>query len=178
MSNFLSVLYDKYCIRISHIDVIQAPLKELKISDYDKRRIIGFLENYQAEELFNLLTKINFDKNIGNILLDLAHLNVCSIDEGLLILNKYPKFYKQTINEISILASSLNSDVLKNCLFDGGIYRSLDFYSGLIFQCDLGDTKECAGGGEFTGLVESFGVNQTVYSIGMAAGVERLMKVF
>ncbi|MBK8735295.1 MAG: ATP phosphoribosyltransferase regulatory subunit [Saprospiraceae bacterium] len=95
MSNFLSELDENYCVRMSHIDVLQAPLMAIRLADYDKRRITGFLEKYQIEELFNFLSKINFDKVIGNILLDLAHLNVCSITDGLSLLKKISKvFYK------------------------------------------------------------------------------------
>jgi histidyl-tRNA synthetase len=176
-AKFLSELDTNFCVRISHVDITQAPLNAINLPPYDKRRITGFLEHYQANELFNFLTNTNFDKTIGSILLDLSHLNVCSIDEALFVLKKYPQYFSRVIKEFETLTSSLDFNVLKKCRFDGGIRRSLDFYSGLTFQFDLGGASERGGGGEFTGLVESFGANKTVYSIGMAAGVERLMKV-
>ena len=177
MVSFLSDLGERPRIRISHVDVVQAPLKRANLKDYDKRRIIGFMENHQLKDLLNYLIKINIDKNIGNILLDVAHLKICRLDSAIKLLSKYPDLYSNVVEDLIKLNSTLDNNSLSKCWFDGGIYRSLDFYSGIVFQCDLNSMLECVGGGEFTGLVESFGARQTVNSIGMAAGVKRLMDI-
>lgn len=178
MADFISSLGSNPCLRISHVDIVQMPLSNVNIPNYDKRRIAGFLEDYNYDELYEFLRKIKFNVPIGKIILELAEKQICSLDEGLNILKKYPQFYLKAIRDIEYLAAHLAPDVLNICKFDGGIRRSLDFYSGLVFQCDLGDMRECAGGGDFTGLVEAFGAERQIYGIGMAAGVERLMEVF
>lgn len=178
MSKFLSKINKDYCIRISHVGIIKSLLEPMKIKDYDKRRIIGFLEKYQAEELFKLLQKLQLPKTIGKILLEMAHLSACKMNEGIKLLEKYPEYFNQVQADLNYIQENLNEKVLANCKFDGGIHRSLDFYSGIVFQCDIGSMVECIGGGEFTGLVEAYGVHdKNVYSIGMAAGVERLLQV-
>ena len=61
------------------------------------------------------------------------------------------------------------------------LIRGLDYYSGLVFQCQIFDdeqkTIELLGGGYYDQLASMIGSKQQFFCIGFAAGIDRLLHV-
>jgi ATP phosphoribosyltransferase regulatory subunit len=56
--------------------------------------------------------------------------------------------------------------------------RSLEYYSGLVFQIEVGDERDAsqiAGGGRYDGLLANIGAPRQVPAIGSAIHTERLL---
>jgi ATP phosphoribosyltransferase regulatory subunit len=56
--------------------------------------------------------------------------------------------------------------------------RSLEYYSGLVFQIEVGeerDASQIAGGGRYDGLLAAIGAPREVPAIGSAIHTERLL---
>lgn len=67
---------------------------------------------------------------------------------------------------------------LSACTFATEFGRSLEYYSGLVFQIEVegeGDTGQIAGGGRYDGLLAHIGAPREVPAIGSAIHTERLL---
>lgn len=176
-ASFLKRLGLQPILRLSYLSIVPKALEGIgNIPGYAKRKIIGALEKSSIDEVRQTLdTSGVTGSNAGNIL-RLAELRGCTLEDGLKYLQTYPNVFQDAINAFSKIIETLRAnDLIETCRFDPGIHRSLSFYSGITMQGDVAGMTECLGGGDFTGLVESFGPLGPVYSFGMAVGVERLL---
>lgn len=164
-------------LRISHVDVVQKVLNSVpRLTSAQRKLIREQLEKLPFEELEERLKEIGVPDMERNLLMNLKGLGVCTIDLAISLLTQFPSLYEATVNELTIFHNYLlEIGVAEKCLFDAGIHRSLRFYSGIVFQGDIVGMPECLGGGDFSGLVESFGYTQTIHCFGMAVGVERIL---
>jgi ATP phosphoribosyltransferase regulatory subunit len=67
---------------------------------------------------------------------------------------------------------------LKRATFATEFGRSLEYYSGLVFQIEVGDERDVsqiAGGGRYDGLLANIGAPREVPAIGSAIHTERLL---
>ena len=179
-------------IRVSHVNVLKKPLeksKGLEKKDFIKRRIIGLMEKGSLADLQKTLDAIDeIESKLKQFLVEIKKLQAkeISVSEGIKFLKKWEMHDEEELLELYEIEEIGNN--WKNCTFDPGIYRSLNFYSGITIQGDFVRegkelAKEVFGGGGFTGMVESFGyhsksiANEKVYSFGLAIGVERLLNI-
>ncbi len=67
---------------------------------------------------------------------------------------------------------------LGKCTFATEFGRNLEYYSGLVFQVEVGaelDASQIAGGGRYDGLLANIGAPREVPAIGLAIHTERLL---
>jgi histidyl-tRNA synthetase len=164
-------------LRLSHLSIVPNVLTKLAVlPDYAKRKIIGVLEKGLIDSIRQTLKTSDVTGSDAEAIMLLADLRGRSLSEGLAYLQKQPEMFDEAIESFSTIIKSLKScGLIDTCRFDPGIHRSLNFYSGITMQGDVTGMPECLGGGDFTGMVESFGPIGPVYSFGMAIGVERLL---
>ena len=150
---------------------------------YVKNKLVEAMEKGLMDDLNNILENLEVVEIKGILrILKEAQLKEMSVSEGIKILRESNEYTEDDIRDL--LEIEQKSSKWKNCYFDPGIHRSLGFYSGITMQGDLIGPdgkiyKEVLGGGEFTGMVESFSYyEKPVYSFGLAYGVERLMNLF
>lgn len=68
---------------------------------------------------------------------------------------------------------------LSTARFDTGFGRTLEYYTGLVFELQvptLGEDSVIAGGGRYDGLLASLGAASAIPAVGCAVTVERLAK--
>lgn len=68
---------------------------------------------------------------------------------------------------------------LSTARFDTGFGRTLEYYTGLVFELQvpaLGEDGVVAGGGRYDGLLASLGASSAIPAVGCAVTVERLAK--
>ncbi len=150
--------------------------EEISLDDFAKRRIVGAMEKGSIEDVEETLRVCQVAEPYSSLLIELAKLRDSDLVDGVEFLKAHPDLFGEAHEDLNVVVSKLaESDMLSTCRFDPGIYRSLAFYSGITMQGDVPGMTECLGGGDFAGLVESFGPIGPVYSFGMAVGVERLL---
>lgn len=175
-------------IRLSHLNIINKAFEKFLPNQKDRfaqNKLKDIMENTDPESLNGLQTLLKSivpDNKLSDLLLDLKNIQLkkISITEGISFVRN-SGFYEDTdIQELIDIEEK--SSTWNNCIFDPGIKRSLNFYSGVTIQGDFIQSNgalqnEAFGGGGFTGMVESFGFSKPVYSFGLAFGVERLMNI-
>lgn len=167
-------------LRFSHVGLIPSVLAMPMFGVLDKfgrRRLIGAMEKGGLEEVNRTAESCGLATEATALLCRLSQLRRLPLLDGIDGALSLLPWLENELEALTSLAKGLKTRrLLQDCLFDPGIYRSLDFYSGITFQGGIPGIDECLGGGDFTGLVESFGVARTVHAFGMAAGVDRLIR--
>ena len=157
--DFLHLLKLNPILRISHVDILKVPLLQVAgLSNFNSKRIMEKFESGTIEELTEILKALRTPQLIFDALITLFANKEVDLETGLSILQQFGGLFSRASKDLQDLLDGLKQSSLdKFCRFDPGVNRSLDFYSGLTFQGDVSQLKECLGGGVFSGLVESFG---------------------
>lgn len=74
------------------------------------------------------------------------------------------------VNELEVLLNKFKIPYE----YDGYLVRGLDYYTGLVFEADLGSEKATLGGGRYDNLYQEIG-DINVPAVGFAIGIERLV---
>ena len=180
-------------LRLSHVHLMERVLAMVEqhssvspsLRSTLRRRIIGGLEKERDEKPFrDLLQVFQVSDEDVDLLVQMFRLRGKSLGAGIGFLEENKPVFGDLSAVFALLLQFLKQAGIEACCqFDPGIYRSLSFYSGFTMQGDVMESEksaaapECLGGGDFTGLVESFGVTGPVYSVGMAVGVDRIISI-
>lgn len=65
----------------------------------------------------------------------------------------------------------------KGAELDLGMVRGLDYYTGPIFEVDLGDYGSIAGGGRFDKIIGKISGKEGIPAVGISLGIERIIEV-
>ena len=161
----------KIKLNIGNLNILSYFLKNLKLSDEQKKYIIPLIDKSLFDELFDVLQEYG--------------LNNKEISEFINILNE-----SDFKNIRKLLSDNLNNelekfeeicDLLKNNYkidyqVKLDIVRGLDYYNGLVFEIEaptLGAEKQICGGGVYD-LIKLFGGKQTA-TAGFAIGFDRVL---
>ena len=66
---------------------------------------------------------------------------------------------------------------LRNLQLDLSLVRGLDYYTGLVFEIDLGVGVSCGGGGRYDSLIGMLG-GQDLPATGVSLGLNRILEVW
>ena len=171
--NFLNL---KPKIRFSHVSLVEKNLLRNGFDVIQRKKIVSLLEKKDFVKLHFTLSKMKAPKDVIKSLLEMAKMADVPIDEG----RKYLKRLQlnRAYDELQTICTGLVEKGIdkENLRFDAGIHRALNFYSGLIFHIDAeGGVTEVAGGGDFSKLINHFGVKETIHAVGLAASYEKLL---
>lgn len=125
------------------------------------------------KELEKILDKEKVDKIIELISLkgEEALNKINSIFE---IKNWKNYFYKTRIDYLYKVLELVNS---KNILFDLSLVRGLDYYTGIVFEGNIGEEKiSVAGGGRYDNLIGIF-LGKRIPAVGGSIGIERVIDI-
>jgi histidyl-tRNA synthetase len=89
-------------------------------------------------------------------------------------LEELPEIIKvsKNVQELKSVINTLNSQNIKNCVFDPTLMRGFDYYTGIVFEVfDLNpiNMRSLFGGGRYDNLVDLFGVD-SVPAVGFGMG--------
>ncbi|CFW93128.1 Histidine--tRNA ligase [endosymbiont DhMRE of Dentiscutata heterogama] len=155
-------------------------LRGLRIKDFSFK--LNYLGNNETKERYKKKLK-DFIKNTApDLCADCQRRNETNplrILDCSLCKNKYQyPSYKNTwsekdnnyINELNRILDKFNFSYQ----YDYHLVRGLDYYTGLVFEVDLGTEKAILGGGRYDNLYREIGgINAP--AIGLAIGIERLV---
>jgi len=162
-------------IRFSHVSLVEKNLLRNGFDVIQRKKIVTLLEQKDFVKLHFTLNKMKAPKEVVKSLLEMAKMADVSVDEGRKYLKRLQlnRAYKE-LEKIcmGLVERGIDEESLR---FDAGIHRDLNFYSGLIFHIDANGISEVAGGGDFSKLVNHFGVKETIHAVGLAAGYEKLL---
>ncbi len=172
---FFQALNLKGRVRMSHVDVVRYGLQSPEINSALRNRLIPLFEKPEKEEALGALAKIQLPAQLHHFLR--VVLNSCNVPlrEGIKLMESLPEL-RPAAQELEFLMQVLKRlDVSEELvIFDAGIYRSLGFYSGLVFQADVEGVVEVAGGGDFSSVIKNEAESESLKCSGFAIGYERI----
>jgi len=157
--------------RIGHIGMLRNALKfepaqQASILHFlDKRQMDGLqkeLERIGAGDLFGVLAAVIGLKGGPEVL-----------DQAQSLLGEAAK---ESVEYLRMLGDQLGMHGVTDFVYDLGVVRGLDYYSGMVFEIDspnLGAERQVGGGGAYS-LAEAFG-GERIPSTGFAMGIDRVV---
>ncbi|MCK4387093.1 MAG: histidine--tRNA ligase [Candidatus Pacebacteria bacterium] len=134
------------------------------------------LDNEQSYRLSKLIDKKNkiekddFERQAREILNNrtaefLKLLNSENISD-------FENINSEAVNEIKILTKKLNTQGIKNIIFDPSLIRGFDYYTGIVFELfdiDPENNRSLFGGGRYDDLLDIFGAEK-IPAVGFGMG--------
>jgi histidyl-tRNA synthetase len=158
-------------LRIGHIGMLR---KFLAFPPQDQAALLHLLDKKRFADLRTTLTQIG-----GGDLYDVVSA-VAQLKGGPEVLDRAQSLIGQAANEsvdyLRKLGGQLALYGIKDFVYDLGIVRGLDYYTGMVFEIDspnLGAEKQVGGGGAYT-LTDVLG-GEATSSTGFAIGMDRVV---
>ena len=166
----------KLLIGISEIFNCQDKFSSL-INQLDK------LDKIERSEVKNNLLKLDFESNVVDSIFEIIDLSndFTTNKEKLKEIFKSSKLASEGFAEIEYIISYILKNNLNNSklIFDLGLARGIDYYTGVIFEVlppEKISLGSIAGGGRYDNLTEIFGL-KNMSGIGISFGLDRLFLV-
>ncbi len=165
-----SVGFSGVAIELGHPGFVRAVLSETKLEPEAIERLRALIHRKNAPELNQALQTHGIagrTRDSVMALIDLYGSKDVLLEAEQFALNDAAK---QALQELQAVAEQLPQS---GVLFDVGIARRLDYYSGMIFQAYTPDFGQpLAGGGRYDGTNQQ---NPSLPACGFALGLERIM---
>lgn len=164
----------QFTINLGHVDFINGLLDELKIDSIQRTEIQALINSKNAVGLSEVLAQ---SSGTEELLLTLKNILFLKGDIQFLQ-NLRSKIKNKTslaaLDNLLDIYRLLTAYKLENYIvFDLGLARDMEYYSGMVFEgytADLG--YSLCGGGRYDRLMDSFGLNCS--ATGFALGIERI----
>ena len=174
MLEFFKVIGLPGYITISHTSVSKYGLQSKEVDSACRRRLIPLFECEDSAEAYRTLAAMALPKKTDYFLKQVLRNKNVTIEQGWDFMKEIPEL-QSAAHEIKLLLLNLEKLGVKNSvLFDAGLHRSLNFYSGIVFQAHLENVREVAGGGDFSISMQSYECPRPIYCSGFAIGYERI----
>jgi len=157
--------FREYFIRVNDRKVVDQMLKDLKVSDKinEIMRAIDKLDKFGKEKVKEELNNLGFD--------------------GIKILNLFSekaleeKVYKEKAKDLFTFLEYVELfGIKKKVKLDLSLVRGLEYYTGLVFEVNLGGKASCGGGGRYDNLMKTVG-SQDLPATGISLGLDRIFEV-
>lgn len=161
--------FKEYKVRVNNRKILQGIFNKLvdKEKINDAFRIVDKLEKIGPDNVEKELEKIGAK---GKKLLQL-------IKTPLQKLEKDEPEIKQGFKEISDLMDYAKMfGIEKKLVVDLSLVRGLEYYTGLVFEINLGVGVSCGGGGRYDNLIEKIS-GQKIPATGISLGLDRILEV-
>jgi len=157
--------------RIGHIGMLRS---FLRIPPDDQAKVLHWLDKKDFGALRTELARLGLE-NLEEPLKEYVDLHGGPevLDEGARVIKGVGT---EGFDYLKALAKRLKAYSIENVMFDLGVVRGLDYYTGMVFEIDspnLGAAKQVMGGGAYT-LAELFG-GDAVPQTGFAFGLDRIV---
>lgn len=179
VDSLLSTGLEGFSVRINDRRVIDHVLSRLSVSDPDLRikvlRVLDKRGKVADEELRRMLIELGLSESTASKLMDLANTvvpleKVIDVFEELDVPQEISEQHSRLITELKI------SGYLQYMIYDFGIVRGLDYYTGLVFEAYIPEYKlAVGGGGRYDDLIKIYS-GSDIPALGFAIGIERLVE--
>ena len=171
--------FKDFIIKIGHIGILKAILTNEGVEEKDQNFVMGLLDKRKIKDALSFLSefRVSLDcrKNVKKLIslkgnnwirvITKCSETVCDNDASLYALNNLEK----------IIRLSIDGGVSSTLLVDLGFTRSLEYYTGMIFEIFVPTFKlALGGGGRYDKLVELFGGEPTP-AVGCSPGIDRIV---
>lgn len=166
----------EFAVSLGHVDFINGLAEEAGMTESQVHHLKDCLRKHDAVGLQQIADELtNINEETKQLFADFLFLqggkellihvgNVVSNEKCLKAISDLEEIYD--LLEVYGVAQYLS--------FDLGLYRSLDYYTGMLFEVYLPEMGyPVAGGGRYDNMMEDFGVNAA--ATGFAVGVDRVM---
>ena len=167
---------ENFAISIGHVGFVNGLAREAGFQEAELQELKAHLRNHDAVAIYEMASKMQgskaeLQKLFGDFIFLQGKLDILdrvakiiSDEEALAALEDLRKIYQ-------LLESYGASQYIR---FDLGLYRSFNYYTGMLFEIYLPEMGyPVAGGGRYDKMMESFGMDCP--ATGFALGVDRLM---
>ena len=167
---------DKFAISLGHVDFINGLAEEAGFNEEQIHQLKDYLRRHDAvglQEMADSLEGVN--EEIRQLFADFLFLQggkELLIQAGNIVSNEKCLKAIDDLKEIYELLEAYG--VAQYLSFDLGLYRSLNYYTGMLFEIYLPEMGyPVAGGGRYDKMMKDFGINAA--ATGFALGVDRAM---
>lgn len=172
----------KALLRINNRKVLRGYYEGLGIPEEripDALREVDKLEKIGAEAVVRALAEAGLDENLAARCLELSRLRgpgaeVVGAARALGVTNP---LLEEGLEELAFVASELEHLPADEVVFDLGIVRGLDYYTGTIYETTLPEHPglgSICSGGRYEDLASEF-INRKLPGVGISIGLSRLM---
>jgi histidyl-tRNA synthetase len=158
-------------LRIGHIGMLR---KFLAFPPHDQATVLHLLDKKRFADLKTALARLGAEQ-----LFDIVS-SVAQLKGGPEVLDKAQSLLgqaaKESVEYLRMLGGQLALYGIKDFVYDLGVVRGLDYYTGMVFEIDspnLGAEKQVGGGGAYT-LTNVLG-GEATSSTGFAIGIDRVV---
>lgn len=167
---------EQFAISLGHVDFINGLAEEAGMTEEQIRQLKDCLRKHDAvglQEIADELSEVSEEtRQLFADFLFLQGGKELLIRAGNIVTNEKCLKAIKDLEEIYDLLEVYG--VAQYLSFDLGLYRSLDYYTGMLFEVYLPEMGyPVAGGGRYDNMMEDFGVNAA--ATGFAVGVDRVM---
>ncbi|RKD27190.1 ATP phosphoribosyltransferase regulatory subunit [Caminicella sporogenes DSM 14501] len=169
---------ENFHIDIGQIEFLKSIIDEIKINDYQRTMLCNLIENKNYGDLDEFLDELNISIDIKNLFKILPKLygSPCEVINKArqLILNEKMKKVLDNLEEVYSILKDYGYD--KYILFDLGIAKEIDYYTGIIFKGYVNNFGESVlSGGRYNNLTEKFGTFKPACGLGI--NIDKLVEV-
>ncbi|KAM3140881.1 hypothetical protein pb186bvf_007108 [Paramecium bursaria] len=157
LSKCMSETNLKYKIRVNHRQIISEILNQ-----------IGITKNHnQITSAIDKVDKIGWDQVKQELLNKGLQVGQTNLLHQYLFENKQcESVHEDDLNQIIEYSKIWNAG---DIVIDKSLMRGLDYYNGMILECDIGQGISVAGGGRYDNLINNLNC------VGMSIGIDRLI---
>lgn len=167
---------ENFAISIGHVDFVNGLAREAGFNEEETEELKACLRRHDAVAIYEMASRMEGNsEELKKLFADFVFLQggvellervakIVTDEKALAALNNLLKIYE--------LLEAYGAS--KYISFDLGLYRSFNYYTGMLFEIYLPEMGyPVAGGGRYDKMMESFGMDCP--ATGFALGVDRLM---
>ena len=161
--------FKDYKIRISNRKIIQEVIEKVVSSDkiQEVLRILDKFDKIGRKGIKEELEKKGFDsEKIISEIAKFEELQDLSSNEG-----------ANEVSEVENLVEKIyGKNIYDKVIFDITLVRGLEYYTGMVYEINLGAKVSCGGGGRYDNLIKTIG-GQDLPATGISLGLDRILEV-
>ncbi|MDO4177590.1 MAG: ATP phosphoribosyltransferase regulatory subunit [Phascolarctobacterium sp.] len=167
---------ENFAISIGHVDFVNGLAREAGFNEDETQELKACLRRHDAVAIYEMARRMqNISQEIQKLFADFVFLQ-----GGIELIDRVAKIVKderslaalENLRKIYELLEAYGAS--KYISFDLGLYRSFNYYTGMLFEMYLPEMGyPVAGGGRYDKMMKGFGMDCP--ATGFALGVDRLM---
>ncbi len=166
-----------FTICLGQVEFANGLMEENNLSAAVKSEIKNAIEHHNIVELEKIVDALNLEKSAADSLKKIPKLNGgIGILEKARALAKNKKSLDAINNLQEIYKFAEIYGVADKIIFDLGIIRDFEYYTGMVFEAYAPNVGySLAGGGRYDNMLKDFDIGLTCPATGFALGIERIL---
>jgi len=167
-----------YWLKIGHVGIIRGILAQENVKKEQQNMIMQLLDKKQWDEALTATREFGVSQKCITTLKDTLETRGKDVSRILKKIEENVRHYESAVAAVENLREitefTRESDAKFEMLIEAGFARSLEYYTGMIFEPYVPDMDiALSGGGRYDKLIELFGGEPTP-AVGVAQGIDRL----